>query len=55
MENLLNVLQGLIEKYQMSEQDVAMIQEALSSLEMGGAEEFDYEEPVEEPVEPVEE
>lgn len=55
MDQLMNVLQGLIEKYQVSEQDVAILQEALSALEMGGAEEFGYEEPEqdisEEPVE----
>lgn len=49
MEQLLNVLQGLIEKYQIAEEDVAAVQEALSMLENGGADEFGYEEPAEEP------
>lgn len=55
MEQLMNVLQILIEKYQIAEEDVAAIQEALSMLENGGNEEFGYEEPEqdisEEPVE----
>lgn len=55
MENLMNVLQMIIDKYNINEEDVAILQEALSALEMGGAEEFGYEEPEqdisEEPVE----
>lgn len=51
MEMLLNVLNDLIQKYKIAEEDVAAVQEALSMLENGGADEFGYEEPVEEPVE----
>lgn len=51
MEQLMNVLQMIIDKYQVAEEDVAAIQEALSMLESGMNEEFSY--PVEE--EPVEE
>lgn len=43
MEELVEILNGLIEKYQIEEQDVAMLQEALSQLETGMEEEFTYE------------
>lgn len=46
MEMLLNVLNELIQKYQVAEEDVAALQEALGMLENGGADEFGYEEPV---------
>lgn len=52
MEKLLNVLQEVIEKYHVADEDIANIQEALSELETGAEFEFAYpEEPVEEPVE----
>lgn len=52
MENLLEVLQMIVEKYNVAEEDVAAIQEALGSLESGMNDEFAYpEESVEEPVE----
>lgn len=53
MENLLNVLQVIIEKYGVADEDIAMIQEALTALETGGESEFGYEEDISE--EPVEE
>ena len=48
MEDLLNVLQMIIDKYQVSEEDVATIQEALSVLESGMQSEFAYDQPTEE-------
>lgn len=44
MEKLVNVLQDLIEKYNIMDEDVATIQEALSALESGGEDEFTYAE-----------
>lgn len=43
MENLVNVLNMIVEKYQVAEEDMMMIQEALGELENGGVAEFDYE------------
>lgn len=51
MENLLNVLQMIIEKYGVADEDIALVQEALTELEMGGNEEFGYGEEPEAPVE----
>jgi len=48
MENLVEVLNALIEKYQFTEEDIALVQEALSELENGAEEEFTYEENKEE-------
>jgi len=42
MQNLVEVLNELIAKYKMSDEDVAMIQEALAMLENDGSEEFAY-------------
>lgn len=44
MEKLLNVLQEVIEKYNVADEDIANIQEALSELETGAESEFDYSE-----------
>lgn len=43
MENLVNVLNDLIVKYKMAEEDIGAIQEALAMLENGGDDEFGYE------------
>lgn len=48
MELLLNLLNELISKYNIEESDIAALQEAIGNLENGGAEEFGYDEPVEE-------
>lgn len=44
MQKLLEILNGLIEKYKIEEADVRMIQEALSEIEGNSSEEFKYEE-----------
>ena len=44
MEKLLDVLQFLIEKYNVTEEDFMKVQEALTELENGADEEFAYEE-----------
>lgn len=44
MEDLVNVLQFLIEKYNVSEEDFMKVQKALTELENGANEEFAYEE-----------
>lgn len=51
MEKLVNVLQGIIEKYNVSEDDFNMVQEAITELENGANEEFAYEEVAEAPIE----
>lgn len=43
MEHLIEVLQGIIEKYQIEQQDVALIQEAIDAAQGATAEEFTYE------------
>lgn len=44
MQNLVTILNDLIAKYSMSDEDVAMIQDALAALEGSMGEEFVYEE-----------
>lgn len=44
MQKLLEILNGLIEKYKIEEADVRMIQEALSEIEGNATDEFKYEE-----------
>ena len=44
MQELMNLLNELVEKYQMEEADVARIKEALAKVEGAGDEEFAYEE-----------
>lgn len=44
MQNLVTILNELIEKYQMSNEDIMMIQGALAALEGSMDEEFVYEE-----------
>lgn len=44
MEKLVEVLQTIIEKYGISEEDFNKLQEALTELETGANEEFAYEE-----------
>jgi len=48
MDKLVEVLNALIEKYQFTEEDIALLQEALSELENGAEEEFTYAENEEE-------
>ncbi len=43
MEQLIEVLQGIIEKYQIEQQDVALIQEAIYAAQGATADEFTYE------------
>jgi hypothetical protein len=43
MDQLIEVLQGIIEKYQIEQQDVALIQEAIDAAQGATAEEFTYE------------
>ena len=43
MDQLIEVLQGIIEKYQIEQQDVALIQEAIDAAQGTTAEEFTYE------------
>lgn len=42
MSKLLDTLQAMIEKYNIAEEDIAIIQEALSELENGANDEFEY-------------
>lgn len=44
MKELLEVLNALIEKYNIEEADVAMLQDVLSKIEGNDSEEFDYKE-----------
>lgn len=44
MEDLLNVLQAIIEKYQIEDADVAAIQEAIDKAVGASADEFVYTE-----------
>ena len=56
MEELVNVLQGIIDKYGVSEEDFNAVQKAISDLENGANDEFTYVEakedvPAEAPIE----
>ena len=44
MNELMTLLNELIEKYQIEQEDVAAIQEALANIEGAGDDEFGYEE-----------
>ena len=44
MQKLLNLLNGLITKYKISEEDVKTLQAAMSEIEGSLSDEFDYEE-----------
>lgn len=44
MQELMDLLNELIEKYQIEEGDVARIQEVIAKVEGNGDEEFSYEE-----------
>lgn len=44
MQKLLELLNGLITKYQISEEDVKTLQAAMSEIEGSLSDEFDYEE-----------
>jgi site-specific DNA-adenine methylase len=44
MTQLVDLLNELVSKYKIAEEDVARIQEALSMLENGNEGEFEYEE-----------
>lgn len=44
MQNLVEILNALIEKYQIEQEDVNALQEALSELESGLNDEFTYAE-----------
>lgn len=46
MQELINILNEMAEKYGISEDDMATIQEAISNVESSGDEEFDYKEEV---------
>lgn len=46
MQELINILNEMAEKYGISEDDMATIQEAISNVESSGDEEFDYKEDV---------
>lgn len=48
MQKLLEILNELIQKYNIAEEDVNAIQAALSELEGNTSEEFEYEEEKEE-------
>ena len=48
MNELLNLLNSLIEKYKIEEEDVAAIQEAIAKVEGSEGEEFSYKETEEE-------
>ena len=48
MNELLNLLNSLIEKYKIEEEDVAAIQEAIAKVEGSEDEEFSYKETEEE-------
>lgn len=51
MEKLVAVLQEMIDKYGISPEDFAKIQDAISELENGANEEFVYGEVAESPIE----
>lgn len=44
MDKLTAILNALIEKYNISNEDIAELQEALSELESGNEAEFEYKE-----------
>lgn len=46
MQELINILNEMAEKYGISEDDMATIQEAISDVESNGDEEFEYKEDV---------
>lgn len=46
MQELINILNEMAEKYGISEDDMATIQEAISNVESSGDEEFEYKEDV---------
>ena len=46
MQELINILNEMAEKYGISEDDMATIQEAISNVESSGDEEFEYKEEV---------
>lgn len=46
MQELINILNEMAEKYGISEDDMATIQEAISDVESSGDEEFEYKEDV---------
>ena len=46
MQELINILNEIAEKYGISEDDMATIQEAISDVESSGDEEFEYKEDV---------
>lgn len=46
MQELINILNEMAEKYGISEDDMATIQEAISNVESSGEEEFEYKEDV---------
>lgn len=54
MQELINILNEMAEKYGISEDDMATIQEAISNVESSGDEEFDYKEEVDVSEEPEE-
>lgn len=55
MQELMDLLNSLIEKYNIEQADVAAIQEAVANVEGSGDDEFGYEEDVDISEEPVEE
>jgi len=54
MQELINILNEMAEKYGISGDDMATIQEAISNIESSGDEEFDYKEEVDVSEEPEE-
>lgn len=52
MQELINILNEMAEKYGISEDDMATIQEAISNVESSGDEEFEYKEDVDVSEEP---
>ncbi len=54
MQELINILNEMAEKYGISEDDMATIQEAISNVESSGDEEFEYKEDVDVSEEPKE-
>lgn len=52
MQELINILNEMAEKYGISEDDMATIQEAISNVESSGDEEFEYKEDVDVSKEP---
>lgn len=54
MQELINILNEMAEKYGISEDDMATIQEAISNVESSGDEEFEYKEDVDISEEPKE-